>query len=55
MMTLYELQRRAEDYLGSRTSEQSFREELKNFASDYSTHAELDRLATMLTRVDKPE
>ena len=49
MVLLYELKRTGQKYLKHQVTEQQFRQLLRDFANDYSTHAELDRLALALT------
>ena len=53
MLTLHDLQRRADDYLKQTYSEHEFRESLKAFAGRYSTHNELNRMAMMLREAGK--
>ena len=48
MMTLFELQHEATRYRDGNSSLTAFRGVLRDFANDYSTHAELDRLAELL-------
>ena len=48
MTTFHELKNAARLYHNGRSSEVGFRQTLEEFARDYSTHAELDRLAAAL-------
>ena len=48
MVTMFELERKADRYREGQVSETAFRNRLRDFADDYSTHAELDRLAELL-------
>lgn len=53
MMTLFELKGDARKYRDGKLGESAFRDALKRFAADYSTHAELDRLAELLAGNDR--